>query len=112
MTLEPPPELPGLGPDVGLGKPRRVERAVRASTEAAQLDTRDAAAAALAAELGRAVDVASMRNDPYGVAAAARELREQLTRLRLDPAARGDNAHDFAAWLDQLDDDAATPLRD
>lgn len=103
---EPAPELPGLGPETGRGKARRVERAVVDATAAAQLTTTDAAVAALAVELGRAVDVASVRNDPYGVATAARELRETLIRLKLDPASREGAADDFAKWLDSLDDDA------
>lgn len=98
-----------MGPETGLGKPRRVEQAVAASVAAATLDAKDAGAAALAVELARAVDVASMRNDPYGIAQAATPLREQLIRLKLDPASRGDTANDFAAWLDGLDDHPEKP---
>lgn len=91
------------------GKPRRVEAAVAQAVEAARLDARDVAAAALAVELGRSVDVASGRRDPYGVATAARELRETLARLGLDPAARQGAAPDgpaaVLAWLDGLDKD-------
>ena len=89
------------------GKPRRVERAVRASIDAAKLDQLDGGAAALAVELARAVDVASGRKDPYGVEAAGRGLREQLVRLRLDPEARKDSGNDgISSWLDQLGPDA------
>lgn len=106
-AVEPAPELPGMGPDTGKGKARRVERAVVDATCAAGLKPVDAAIAALAVELGRAVDVASVRNDPYGVATAARELRETLIRLKLDPASREGTADGFASWLDSLDDDDA-----
>lgn len=79
---------------------RHVERAVAASVEAAQLDDRDKGLAALAVETARAVDVASRRLDPYGVAAAARELRETLIRLRLDPVSRdGGGASDELTQL-------------
>lgn len=81
----------------------RVEQLVAGAVTAAELDPRDLGAAALAVELARAVDVASTKRDPYGVAAAARELRECLSRLRLDPTARGDGlagqAADFLAGL-------------
>lgn len=103
--LEPAAELPGMGPDTGRGPARKVEQAVIDATAAAELSPKDAAAAALAVALGRAVDVALVRNDPYGVAQAANPLREQLIRLKLDPASRGDSANDFARWLDELDDD-------
>lgn len=80
------------------------ERAVRASLKAAALDDRDHGAAELAAQLARAVDVAQgARRDPYGVATAGRELREQLQRLRLDPVARmGNDAGAVQAWLGKL----------
>lgn len=101
----PPEELPGMGPETGRGPRRRVERAVEESLGAAKLTAIDRAAGALAQELARAVDVASVRNDPYGVSAAGRELREQLIRLRLDPVSRGETEDAFGKWLDSLDDD-------
>lgn len=65
------------------------ERAVRKALKAAALDDRDHGAGELAAQLARAVDVASrVRRDPYAVAAAGRELSAVLTRLRLDPVSR------------------------
>lgn len=91
-------QLPGLT----VAEPRagRVERAVRDSLAAAQLDARDAGAGELAASCARAVDLAHMRKDPYAVASTARELREQLVRLRMDPAARlGGDAGEVAGWL-------------
>lgn len=93
------------------GKPRRVEQATEAAVKAARLDDVDQAAAALAVELGRAVDVASTRKDPYGVATAARELRETLTRLRLDPASRESNRTDDVSWLDALGPTVPEPDR-
>ena len=65
------------------------ERSVRQSLKAAALDARDHGAGELAAQLARAVDVASsVRRDPYAVAAAARELATVLAALRLTPVAR------------------------
>lgn len=87
---------------------RRVELATERAIRAAHLDTMDAAAAALAKELARAVDDAARakegRADPYGIAAASRELREVLTRLQLDPASRtgGGAADQIAAALAAL----------
>lgn len=72
---------------------RRVEGAVQGAVESAgHLADVDRGMAALAVELGRAIDTASRRLDPYGVAAAARELRETLVRLQLDPVSRADAA--------------------
>lgn len=65
---------------------RPVEAAVAKSIDKAELSDLYAGAGALAVAIARAVDVSVYRKDPYGVAAAARELREQLIRLRLDPA--------------------------
>lgn len=86
------------------GRMGATEAAVRRSLTAAALDERDKGGAELAAQLARAVDVAqTVRHDPYGVATAGRELREQLTRLRLDPVARlGNDAGAVQAWLGKL----------
>lgn len=85
------------------GRQGRVESAVRAAIAAAALDDRDGGAAELAAASGRAVDVAVMRNDPYAVAQAGRELSAQLTRLRLDPQSRiGADAGSVQTFLDSL----------
>jgi hypothetical protein len=81
----------------------RVESAVRKACTAAQLDERDQGAAELAAAAARGVDLALGRRDPFAVAAAVRELRETLTRLRMDPASReGSDAGEVASWLAQL----------
>ena len=94
------------------GKVRRVEQATLDAVEAAGLDDVDKAGAALAVELARAVDVASGRKDPYGVATAARELRETLTRLRLDPASReSSGTHGDLSWLDALGPTVPEPDR-
>lgn len=78
----------------------RVEAATLSAVRAASLDARDAAAAALAVELARAVDVAALGRAPaYPVATAARELRDVLTRLRLDPASRAASVADPVADL-------------
>lgn len=80
-----------------------MEAACKAATTAAGLGTVDAAAVQLAVELGRAVDLGNARRDPYAVAAAGRELREQLARLKLDPASReGGPAGDVEAFLRDL----------
>lgn len=94
------------------GPVRRVERACQAAVAAAALDPVDQAAAALAIELGRAVDIASRRPDPYGVAMAGRELAAVLARLRLDPVSRGvkdanDELDDFLATLSAPSGDAS-----
>lgn len=81
---------------------RHVEAAVRRSVEAADLADVDAGGGELAVACARAVDVANRRLDPYGVAAAARELREQLIRLRLDPASRDDGGASDAEWFRRL----------
>jgi hypothetical protein len=81
----------------------RTELAVRSSIAAAHLDNRDGGAAELAAQAARAVDLAHNRRDPYAVAACVRELREVLTRLRLDPVARlGNDAGEVQRFLESL----------
>lgn len=87
--------------EVSDGRLGATERAVREALNAAALDKRDHGAAELAAQLARAVDVAStVRRDPYAVAAAGRELQAVLTRLRLDPTARlGNDASNVEGWL-------------
>lgn len=95
--------LPGLETAGHTGRLGPTERAVRASLADAALDDRDAGAGELAAQCARAVDLAHSRRDPYAVAATARELREQLIRLRLDPVARlGNDAGQLAAFLADL----------
>ena len=93
--------LPGL--TVPEGRAGYCQAQVAAAIEAAQLDDRDKGAGALAIACARAVDLAHGRRDPYAVAAAARELRETLTRLRMDPVSReGNDAGQVQSWLDQL----------
>lgn len=65
-----------------------VEQAMRRSIAAATLEPADEGLGAGAIAAARAVDVASARSDPYGVAQALRELRETCARLRLDPVSR------------------------
>lgn len=92
-------ELPGLG-DIAGPAAGRVEVAVRRSLVGAALDARDEGAGELAASLARAVDLAHNRKDPYAVASCARELRETLLRLRLDPQSRvGADAGGIDAFL-------------
>lgn len=95
--------IPGLGDAGAGGKAGPLQAAIARSVAAAQLDDRDEGAGALAVACARAVDLAHYRRDPYAVAAAARELREQLIRLRLDPQARlGADAGGVEKWLEQL----------
>lgn len=106
------PELPGLitsGRDhLPVGP---VEKAVAASVQAAGLDPSDFGAALVAVSLARAMDRAGGERKPaYAVAAVARELREQLARLKLDPASRdGGDEQDEAmrellkAWTEPTD---------
>lgn len=95
MSSERPvPAQPDLfdGEVVGRGPARRLELAVEATlkhaTETGVLGELDVALAGLALELARACDQGTRRFDPYAVAAAGRELREVLARLKLDPSAR------------------------
>lgn len=84
--------------DFGAGTRRavgRVERRVAAAIATAKrgkhLEDRDDGLCVLAVELARTVDECSMTTDrpqPYALAGASRELRECLTRLRLDPSQR------------------------
>lgn len=90
-----------------LWEPGRVEEAVAAAVQAARdvagsLELTDAGMAALAVELGRAVDTASRGLDVRGVAAASRELREVCARLGLDPSARGTAGDAFTDLLAEL----------
>lgn len=75
----------------------------------------DAGLAQLAVEAARAVDLAIGSRDPYAFSQPARELRELLAQLKLDPASRGgaasrDPFEDFLADLG--DDGTAAPVRD
>lgn len=80
-----------------------LEQHVRVAVAAACLDDRDKGMGELACSCARAVDLAHGRRDPYAVASAARELRETLVRLRMDPASRmGADAGNAEAWLAQL----------
>lgn len=89
------------------GRPGRCELAVSRSLAIARVegkvDQLDDGACALAVELARAVDIANRRTDPFAAAAAGRELREQLGRLRLDPGSRGEARTDdpFDRWLSE-----------
>lgn len=87
------------GPRVGRVE-RRTAAAIAHAKRGKQLEPVDDGLAALAVELARSVDVASRKPDPYGVAAAGRELREVMSRLKLDPTSRGVSSHDpFAEFL-------------
>lgn len=95
-------QLAGL--DVPDQPAQALEVAVREAITAASLDDRDKGMAGLAISCARAVDLAHGRRDPYAIATAARELRETLVRLRLDPASRmGADAGGVESWLAGLE---------
>jgi len=105
-------EQQSIGQDsLELWEPGRVELAFQSAADAAReaqaLERTDDGMAALAVELGRAVDVASRALDVRGVAVAAKELREVASRLRLDPTARGSVGDAFTDLLQEL----GTPSR-
>lgn len=94
---------PLAGLEVAQGKAGHTQLRVQSAIAAAQLDDRDAGMAALAEACARAVDLAHYRRDPYAVASAARELRETLIRLKLDPVSReGADAGNVEKWLAAL----------
>lgn len=101
---EPDAALPGLDSAEQLqGRPGYLQAEVTKAVAAAALDERDAGMGALAVACARAVDLAHYRRDPYAVASAARELRETLVRLRMDPASRmGQDAGGVEKWLESL----------
>jgi hypothetical protein len=77
----------------------RVEAAVRRAVTAAQLEPVDEGAAEAAAMLARGMDLAAtVRRDPYAVAAVGKPLMEQLARLGLDPESRGPKAGPEDPW--------------
>lgn len=86
----------------------RCELLVKSSVDAANLDARDHGAACVAVELARALDHAARRADVWAAAAVARELREQLTRLQLDPLSRDGASAGGDAWK-AFTDDLGTP---
>lgn len=89
-----------------LGTMGPTERAVRSAIAGAQLDDRDAGGAEVACQQARAIDAAQAKGRDYAIAQLSRELREQLMRLRLDPASRlGNDAGEIAGWLQRI----ATP---
>lgn len=96
-------------PAVGRGKSGRLERKVAATIRQAKADgflgVYDEGMAQLAIDFARACDVAARiggPNLPYAMQAAGRELRETLTRLRLDPTTRGAGGDAIDRLLDQL----------
>jgi hypothetical protein len=92
----------------------RVEAAIRRSVKAAHLAAEDEGAAEAAAMLGRGMDLAAtVRRDPYAVAAVGKPLMEQLARLGMDPEARRNPEEKPSggdAW-DQLLDELGDELR-
>jgi hypothetical protein len=76
-----------------------VDKAVAAARAAGLIDAKDEAAVTAARALARGVDMAETQRDLWALATLARELRQQLERLRLDPASRGTNTGDELAEL-------------
>lgn len=92
---------------VGRGTPGRTENWVRGAIAVAEerglLGELDKGLAGLAVELAAACDMGRRRYDPYAVAAAGRELREVLSRLKLDPSARTTGERDaFSELVEKL----------
>lgn len=88
-------------PDPRAGRHERsVNQAIRRGQRDGVIDAAlDGGLSSLARGLARVADVAEQQKNPWAMAAVARELRETLTRLRLDPASRG---ADRDAWDDFL----------
>lgn len=96
-----PTPPPSAGLDCGPCYDATLE-AIDAAGEA--LATADAGMVALALMLAQGVDTAAANRRPRDVSIIGRELRETLTRLRLDPSARpaGGESDPFAAFLADL----------
>jgi hypothetical protein len=96
-------DLTGLDSGPAFMVEAAVRRSLKAASEAGLVGELDAAVGALAAGCARAVDHGLKRHDPYAVAAAARELRETLVRLKLDPLSRdtGDD-DDFGRLMREI----------
>jgi hypothetical protein len=105
-------DQPGLfdAPTPRLGRHERaVARAIARAQRDGLLDTTlDGGLSSVARGLGRAIDGAEAARNPWAVAQVARELRETLTRLRLDPAARGADRDSWDDFLAALTDPAGT----
>ena len=93
------------------GRRGRVERAVNAAVTRARRDgtlgSVDDGLIALARATARAVDLAEGARDLWALARVAGELRETLTRLRLDPTSRGANRDSLTDFLRSLAEPAA-----
>lgn len=89
---------PGLFADPAQHKRRTelaVDKAIRSAQQAGLVDKDlDAAAAALARDLAKAVGQAIVKQDPYGVTQAGRQLADVLDRLGLTPRARNGGSTD------------------
>jgi predicted RNA-binding Zn ribbon-like protein len=112
---EDPPPLFVL-PDPRAGRHERsVNQAIRRGQRDQVIDAHlDGGLASLARGLARAADVAEQAKNPWAMAAVARELRETLTRLRLDPASRGADRDAWDDFLAAINDEPAgtRPLGD
>ena len=88
---------------------RQVNAAIRTAQHAGEVGPVHAGAVALARELARAVDHATVVGNPWAIAALSRELRESIASLGLDRASRGELTHgtdlgtDLAAYLASMD---------
>lgn len=103
-------DLSGLDDGPAFMVEQAVRRSLRAAADANLVGELDAAAGALAAGCARAIDFGLKRRDPYAVAAAARELRETLVRLKLDPASRDTGDDDgLGQLMRELADNDARP---
>jgi len=103
-------DLDGLDSGPAFMVEAAVRRSLRAAADAQLVGELDAAAGALAAGCARAIDFGLKRRDPYAVAAAARELRETLIRLKLDPTSRmADGDSDLTTLMRELEANDVRP---
>lgn len=88
---------------VGVRRPAtgRVERALYVAVPRAIRDGHldkelDAGIVAVARSVARALDLAAVEGDKWAVARLSQELRELLTRMRLEPTSRGSSSDGLA----------------
>lgn len=79
-----------------------LDKAIVAARAAGGLTDVDAAVLTLARAQARGVDAAETDRNVWALAAIGRELRETLSRMRMDPTSRGGNRDELVAFLADL----------